>query len=181
MSMANTEPSSLLNTFEVSQNTVGVQDLLIQHQYFTLQIFFGLNVQKFPQSCVKILWKAFPEEWRLVQPQVGGRLPNNVHDLQKPSKPYEQLGDDLEQGSPNFVNKGPIYTSDIVEDQTVVFREQKMPQHHNASDLVVRGSKKKEKKTQDGNRNGNSALSLVLEEQFPIIGFIGRSSAPLLV
>lgn len=74
----------------MNQNTDCEPGCLMQNQPLTSPT--GTNSHKHS----KILWKAFPEEWRLLKPQMRGQLPFNVHGQHRALKTSEYIWDVLE-------------------------------------------------------------------------------------
>jgi hypothetical protein len=54
------------NTYGMNWNADFEPSLITQHQCPTSLMLLWLNESKSPQQCSNILWKAFPEEWKLL-------------------------------------------------------------------------------------------------------------------
>uniref|UniRef100_A0A0E9WIN6 Uncharacterized protein n=1 Tax=Anguilla anguilla TaxID=7936 RepID=A0A0E9WIN6_ANGAN len=60
-------------------NINGKPGLITQHQCPASLMLLWLNGSESMQPCSKLYWKAFPEEWRLLQQQRGNQLYMNAH------------------------------------------------------------------------------------------------------
>lgn len=70
---------ALTNTFGMYQNTYYESGLITPHQYLTLWMIFWRDVHTFLQVHFKILWKALPDNWRLLWEGWGRLKLINVH------------------------------------------------------------------------------------------------------